>query len=94
MAFFDQMVDLKFVIANAIYSRTHKAACYLDSLVYYLMPVMIILLHAALYELIKWLMGITFPNKLGQAYLGAQGDICDGQKDMILDRIDVLLANT
>ena len=34
------------------------------------------------YEVIEWAAAILFGGDLGQAYLGTQGDIWDGQKDM------------
>jgi putative membrane protein len=40
--------------------------------------------HAALYELIEFAAALLFGGDLGQAYLGTQGDIWDGQKDMAL----------
>jgi putative membrane protein len=40
--------------------------------------------HAVIYELIEWAAAIVFGGELGQAYLGTQGDIWDGQKDMAL----------
>jgi len=40
--------------------------------------------HAVVYELIEWAAAIVFGGDLGQAYLGTQGDVWDGQKDMAL----------
>jgi putative membrane protein len=40
--------------------------------------------HSVIYELIEWAAAIVFGGDLGQAYLGTQGDIWDGQKDMAL----------
>lgn len=59
-----------------------------------LIPMMIILSHAALYELFEWLAAITFSRELGEAYLGAQGGIWDAQKDMVLALLGALLAST
>ena len=36
------------------------------------------------YELIEFAAALVFGGDLGQAYLGTQGDIWDGQKDMAL----------
>ena len=48
----------------------------------YLFPFLFMASHAAIYEVIEWGAAIVFGGDLGQAYLGTQGDIWDGQKDM------------
>lgn len=50
----------------------------------FLFPWMFMAGHAVLYELIEFAAAIVFGGELGQAYLGTQGDIWDGQKDMAL----------
>jgi putative membrane protein len=40
--------------------------------------------HAVIYELIEFAAAMVFGGDLGQAYLGTQGDVWDGQKDMAL----------
>lgn len=40
--------------------------------------------YTCIYELIEWAAALVFGGDLGQAYLGMQGDIWDGQKDMAL----------
>ncbi|MDW5377943.1 DUF2238 domain-containing protein [Halomonas sp. HP20-15] len=45
----------------------------LDSLLLRLIPVSIIMSHAALYELIEWFAAEVFGGELDQAYLGVQG---------------------
>ncbi|MGH8198373.1 MAG: DUF2238 domain-containing protein [Steroidobacteraceae bacterium] len=40
--------------------------------------------HAVIYELVEFAAALMFGGDLGQAYLGTQGDIWDGQKDMAL----------
>ncbi|MBT2774332.1 DUF2238 domain-containing protein [Halomonas sp. ISL-60] len=57
-------------------------------------PVLIILSHAALYELVEWLAAITLSSELGQTYLGSQGDIWDAQKDMVLALVGALVASS
>ncbi|WGI27045.1 DUF2238 domain-containing protein [Halomonas alkaliantarctica] len=64
----------------------------LDSCLRWLIPVMIIMSHSSLYELIEWLSVEVFGDELGQAYLGAQGDIWDAQKDMALALMGALIA--
>ena len=49
-----------------------------------LFPALFMASHAVIYELIEWAAAIVFGGDLGQAYLGTQGDIWDGQKDMAL----------
>ena len=48
----------------------------------FLVPSMFMAGHAVVYELIEWAAAIVFGGDLGQAYLGTQGDVWDGQKDM------------
>jgi putative membrane protein len=50
----------------------------------FLFPWMFMAGHAVLYELIEFAAAIVFGGELGQAYLGTQGDIWDGQKDMAI----------
>jgi len=48
----------------------------------FLLPCMFMAGHAVVYELIEFAAALVFGGDLGQAYLGTQGDIWDGQKDM------------
>jgi putative membrane protein len=50
----------------------------------YVLPVMFIMGHSVLYELIEWAAAEVFGGDLGEAYLGTQGDTWDAQKDMAL----------
>jgi len=50
----------------------------------WLMPVLFIMSHSVIYELIEWLAAVRFGGDLGVAYLGTQGDVWDAQKDMAL----------
>jgi len=50
----------------------------------YFFPLLFMASHAVIYELIEFAAAIIFGGELGQAYLGTQGDIWDGQKDMAL----------
>lgn len=47
-----------------------------------LFPWLFIASHAVIYELIEYSAAVVFGGDLGMAYLGTQGDIWDGQKDM------------
>ena len=49
---------------------------------YFLFPWMFMAGHAVVYELIEFAAAIVFGGDLGQAFLGTQGDVWDGQKDM------------
>ncbi|MGQ0383452.1 MAG: DUF2238 domain-containing protein [Gammaproteobacteria bacterium] len=49
-----------------------------------LFPFLFMASHAVIYELIEYAAALVFGGDLGQAYLGTQGDIWDGQKDMAL----------
>ncbi len=49
-----------------------------------LFPFLFMASHAVIYELVEFAAAMVFGGALGQAYLGTQGDIWDGQKDMAL----------
>ncbi|MGQ0429116.1 MAG: DUF2238 domain-containing protein [Gammaproteobacteria bacterium] len=49
-----------------------------------LFPFLFMAAHSVIYELIEYAAALVFGGDLGQAYLGTQGDIWDGQKDMAL----------
>jgi putative membrane protein len=49
-----------------------------------LFPTLFMFAQAGIYEIIEWAAALVFGGELGQAYLGTQGDIWDGQKDMAL----------
>ena len=50
----------------------------------WLMPLMFLMGHSVIYEMIEWLAAVLFGGDLGVAYLGTQGDEWDAQKDMAL----------
>ncbi len=50
----------------------------------FLVPWVFMAGHATIYELIEYAAAVVFGGDLGQAYLGTQGDVWDGQKDMAL----------
>ena len=45
---------------------------------------MFVMSHSALYEMIEWVAASVAAPDLGVAYVGAQGDQWDAQKDMAL----------
>ena len=49
-----------------------------------LFPFLFMVSHSTIYELVEYAAALVFGGDLGQAYLGTQGDIWDGQKDMAL----------
>jgi putative membrane protein len=50
----------------------------------WLMPLLFVMSHSVIYELIEWIAAVLFGGDLGAAYLGTQGDEWDAQKDMAL----------
>ena len=58
----------------------------------YLLPVLFLISHSVIYELIEWGAAIVFGGDLGAAYLGTQGDEWDAQKDMALAGVGALIA--
>ena len=58
----------------------------------FLMPVLFIESHSAIFELIEWWAATVFGGDLGQAYLGTQGDVWDAQYDMALALLGAALA--
>jgi putative membrane protein len=57
----------------------------------YLLVCTFIMAHAGIYEVIEWAAADFFGGDLGVAYLGAQGDEWDAQKDMALAMLGTLL---
>ena len=47
-----------------------------------LFPALFMSSHAGIYEIVEWFAALLFGGDLGMAYLGTQGDVWDGQKDM------------
>lgn len=60
----------------------------------WLLPVLFLLSHGALYEMIEWGAAEIFGGDLGAAYLGTQGDIWDAQKDTALAALGAVLGVT
>lgn len=55
-------------------------------------PVDFVLAFSAVYEIIEWIIAISFGGDLGVAYLGSQGDIWDAQKDMLMAGLGSIAA--
>jgi putative membrane protein len=60
----------------------------------WLLPMLFMLSHAAIYELVEWLAADIFGGNLGQAYLGTQGDSWDSQKDTALAAAGAVISVT
>jgi putative membrane protein len=58
----------------------------------WLMPLLFMMSHSVIYELVEWLAAEVFGGELGVAYLGTQGDVWDAQKDMALAACGALLG--
>ena len=58
----------------------------------YYLPLDLTMSFSMLYELIEWGAAVGFGGDLGVAYVGAQGDIWDAQKDMALASLGALIS--
>jgi len=58
----------------------------------WLVPLLFMVSHSTVYELVEWGAAEIFGGDLGQAYLGTQGDVWDGQKDSALAALGALVS--
>ena len=58
----------------------------------YFLPLVLTMASSMFYELVEWLAAEVFGGELGLAFVGAQGDVWDAQKDMWLATLGALLA--
>jgi putative membrane protein len=58
----------------------------------YYLPLDLTMSFSMVYELIEWAAAVGFGGDLGVAYVGAQGDIWDAQKDMALASAGALIS--
>ena len=58
----------------------------------YFLPVVLTMAASMFYELVEWGAAEIFGSELGMAFVGAQGDIWDAQKDMWLATLGALTA--
>lgn len=58
----------------------------------YWFPVEFVLAFSAAYEIIEWLVAARVEASAGLAFLGAQGDVWDAQKDMLMAGIGAVIA--
>lgn len=58
----------------------------------YFFPLDITMSTSMIFELFEWLIAVIFAGDIGIAYLGAQGDIWDAQKDMLSASLGATLS--
>ncbi|HSB41508.1 MAG TPA: DUF2238 domain-containing protein [Methylomirabilota bacterium] len=58
----------------------------------YFLPMDLTMSSSATYELMEWTAAMVFGGDLGIAYVGAQGDPWDAQKDMVLAALGAVVA--
>jgi putative membrane protein len=58
----------------------------------YFLPVVLTMAASMFYELVEWGAAEVFGGELGLAFVGAQGDVWDAQKDMLLATLGALIA--
>src|SRR5690606_35996498 len=58
----------------------------------YLLPAALIMLLSATYELVEWIVAEIITEDAGIAFVGAQGDVWDAQKDMALAFLGAITA--
>ena len=58
----------------------------------WLVPLLFMISHSTIYEMIEWAAAAIFGGDLGQAYLGTQGDVWDAQKDSAMAGLGALIA--
>jgi putative membrane protein len=82
---FDRFVHFSYGLLMAVpiqeFERRHLR---LSLLLSSLLAIECILATSALYEIVEWLVAVTFTPEWADQFLGQQGDIFDGQKDMAL----------
>jgi putative membrane protein len=58
----------------------------------FVVPVLFIVSASSLYEILEWAAARATSPDVGMAYVGAQGDVWDGQKDMLLAFVGAVVA--
>ena len=58
----------------------------------YFLPLTLTMATSMMFELFEWGAAVMFGGDLGMAYLGTQGDVWDGHKDMALASLGALIA--
>lgn len=57
-----------------------------------ILPILFIMSHSVVFELIEWLAALVVAPELGDAYLGTQGDQWDAQQDMALAMLGAIVT--
>lgn len=58
----------------------------------WLLPLLFMMSHSVVYEMVEWIAAEVFGGDLGQAYLGTQGDEWDAQKDSAMAALGALIS--
>lgn len=90
---YDRLVHFSFGLLLAypireVFVRVTKAKGFWG----YYLPLDVTLSFSAVYEIIEWLTAANVGAAAGIAFLGAQGDIWDAQKDMLMAGVGAFLA--
>jgi putative membrane protein len=90
---YDRLVHFSFGFLLAypvreVFIRVSKARGFWN----YYFPVELTLALSAIYEILEWAAAANVNASAGLAFLGAQGDIWDAQKDMLMAGIGAVVA--
>lgn len=90
---YDRLVHLSFGLllsypVREIFIRVSRARGFWG----YYLPVELTLAFSAIYELIEWAAAANVDASAGLAFLGAQGDVWDAQKDMAIAGLGSIIA--
>ncbi len=90
---YDRLVHFSFglLLAYPMREMFHRVA-HAGAFWGFWLPVELVLAFSAIYEIIEWLVAAGVDPSAGLAFLGAQGDIWDAQKDMLVAGIGAFIA--
>lgn len=91
---YDRLLHLLFGLLLAVPARELLAHQGVPVGLSYRLSVLLLMAASSLYELIEWAAASVFGGDLGIHYLGTQGDVWDGQRDMALAALGAVLAMT
>ncbi len=57
-----------------------------------ILPILFVMSHSVIYELVEWIAALIVAPELGNAYLGTQGDPWDAQQDMALATLGAIVT--
>lgn len=57
-----------------------------------ILPILFVMSHSVIYELVEWVAALIVAPDLGDAYLGTQGDPWDAQQDMALATLGAIVS--